>query len=143
MIGYSGITIGLRIVPDFMASSSLPIKCKAQCLEPLYYLLPAGTTELKIEFQPSDFTQVNPEINKRMVSNAIDYLDLKENISQSAKSYVNEAAKYFTLSQEVTHSHSSYFYKLGKINYNISTLNYYEKGICRWNSLGCGQTAVF
>lgn len=47
-------------------------------VEPLYYLLPAGTTELKIEFQPSDFTQVNPEINKRMVSNAIDYLDLKE-----------------------------------------------------------------
>jgi len=54
--------------------------------ETLYYLLPekpslhAGQSAnyLKIEFQPSDFTQVNPEINKRMVANAIDYLDLNE-----------------------------------------------------------------
>jgi 23S rRNA (uracil1939-C5)-methyltransferase len=58
-----------------------------QQVEPLYYLLPdapsahAGQSDnnLKIEFQPSDFTQVNPEINKRMVANAIDYLDLNEN----------------------------------------------------------------
>jgi len=54
--------------------------------ETLYYLLPdkvslhAGQSAnyLKIEFQPSDFTQVNPEINKRMVANAIDYLELNE-----------------------------------------------------------------
>lgn len=57
-----------------------------QQVESLYYLLPDETlpqdgkpgNALKIEFQPSDFTQVNPEINKRMVANAIDYLDLKE-----------------------------------------------------------------
>ena len=52
-----------------------------QQVEPLYYLLPGfhgSKVDLKIEFQPSDFTQVNPEINKNMVSNAIDYLDLKE-----------------------------------------------------------------
>ena len=47
-------------------------------VETLYYQLPVHATELKIEFQPSDFTQVNPEINKRMVVNAIDYLDLNE-----------------------------------------------------------------
>lgn len=48
--------------------------------EALYYHLPVDESgdEIKIEFQPSDFTQVNPEINKRMVLNAIDYLDLKE-----------------------------------------------------------------
>lgn len=46
--------------------------------EPLYYQLPSRTAELTIQFQPSDFTQVNPEINKRMVSDAIEYLDLKE-----------------------------------------------------------------
>jgi 23S rRNA (uracil1939-C5)-methyltransferase len=52
-----------------------------QQAETLYYRLPfnqgAGESEITIEFQPSDFTQVNPEINKRMVLNAIDYLDLK------------------------------------------------------------------
>jgi 23S rRNA (uracil1939-C5)-methyltransferase len=49
--------------------------------EPLYYLLPdlsGAEVELKIEFQPSDFTQVNPQINKAMVANAIDYLDLNK-----------------------------------------------------------------
>ncbi len=48
--------------------------------ETLYYHLPVDESgnEIKIEFQPSDFTQVNPEINKRMVLNAIDYLELKE-----------------------------------------------------------------
>jgi 23S rRNA (uracil1939-C5)-methyltransferase len=43
-------------------------------VEALYYELP--DQNLKIEFQPSDFTQVNPVINRAMVTNAIDYLDL-------------------------------------------------------------------
>jgi 23S rRNA (uracil1939-C5)-methyltransferase len=50
-------------------------------VEPLYYLLPAfdeSAAKLKIEFQPSDFTQVNPDINKRMVANAVNYLDLNK-----------------------------------------------------------------
>lgn len=50
-------------------------------IEPLYYLLTDvdfPDKNIKIEFQPSDFTQVNPEINKRMVVNAIDYLDLNK-----------------------------------------------------------------
>ncbi|MFV9616677.1 MAG: 23S rRNA (uracil(1939)-C(5))-methyltransferase RlmD [Gammaproteobacteria bacterium] len=51
-----------------------------QQAEPLYYMLAAGGPSgknLKIEFQPSDFIQVNPQINKRMVVNAINYLELK------------------------------------------------------------------
>ena len=49
-------------------------------IDPLYYILPNfhGGKDLKIEFQPSDFTQVNPEINKRMVANAIDFLKLNK-----------------------------------------------------------------
>ena len=51
-----------------------------QQAEPLYYMLaeadPSGKN-LKVEFQPSDFIQVNPEINKRMVANAINFLALK------------------------------------------------------------------
>lgn len=49
-------------------------------VETLFYRLPVCDDEstIKIEFQPSDFTQVNPDINKRMVLDAIDYLDLKE-----------------------------------------------------------------
>ena len=58
--------------------------------ENLYYELdtaahsPAGAPgessadRLKIEFQPSDFTQVNPEINRNMVLNAIAYLALEK-----------------------------------------------------------------
>lgn len=58
-----------------------------QQAEALYYHLPvrspvgrpdAEQQDLKIEFQPSDFTQVNPEINKRMVANSIEFLSLKE-----------------------------------------------------------------
>jgi len=50
-------------------------------IEPLYYILSGshGHSDLKIEFQPSDFTQVNPEINKRMVANTIDFLQLNKN----------------------------------------------------------------
>lgn len=49
-------------------------------VETLFYRLPFcdDGASIKIEFQPSDFTQVNPDINKRMVLDAIDYLDLKE-----------------------------------------------------------------
>ena len=53
-----------------------------QQAEILHYFLPvdeaSSAEELKIEFQPSDFIQVNPEINKRMVLNAVRYLNLKE-----------------------------------------------------------------
>jgi 23S rRNA (uracil1939-C5)-methyltransferase len=79
-----------KLLSDFCSSHSLVCYLQAgkpddlellypQQVESLYYLLP-GTGELdgnlKIEFQPSDFTQVNPEINTRMVSNAIDFLQL-------------------------------------------------------------------
>lgn len=81
-----------KILSDFCQAHSLVCYLQAnkpdnlellypQQAQPLYYLLAkAGSGEnIKIEFQPSDFIQVNPEINKRMVANAINYLQLKDN----------------------------------------------------------------
>ncbi|MDH5710299.1 MAG: 23S rRNA (uracil(1939)-C(5))-methyltransferase RlmD [Gammaproteobacteria bacterium] len=45
--------------------------------ETLYYELP--NYNVRVEFQPSDFTQVNPEINRNMLDRAIDFLQLTEN----------------------------------------------------------------
>lgn len=86
-----------KILAEFCESHSLVCYLQAgkpddlelltpQQAEMLYYYLSVGDDDedgpsgeaLKIEFQPSDFIQVNPEINKRMVLNAIDYLDLNK-----------------------------------------------------------------
>lgn len=80
------------ILSDFCQSRSLV--CYLQAGKPddlellfpeaaatLHYSLPDASfpgNDLKIEFQPSDFTQVNPEVNKRMVANAVDFLSLKD-----------------------------------------------------------------
>lgn len=45
--------------------------------EMLYYELPKHN--VRVEFQSSDFTQVNPEINRDMLDRAIDFLQLNEN----------------------------------------------------------------
>jgi 23S rRNA (uracil1939-C5)-methyltransferase len=45
--------------------------------EPLYYVLPKH--DVRIEFQPSDFTQINPEINRAMLDRSIEFLQLNEN----------------------------------------------------------------
>lgn len=44
--------------------------------ETLYYELPEF--DVRLEFVASDFTQVNPEINRKMISKALRFLDLKE-----------------------------------------------------------------
>ena len=41
--------------------------------EPLYYTLPEF--DVRIEFEPIDFVQVNAEINRAMVGKALEYLD--------------------------------------------------------------------
>lgn len=43
---------------------------------PLFYQI--KNHNVKIEFQPTDFTQVNPVINNKMVDRALEYLDLNE-----------------------------------------------------------------
>ena len=81
-----------KILSDFCAAHDLVCYLQAgkpdalellypKQVEPLYYMLPVGhetDRDLKIEFQPSDFTQVNLDINKRMVVNAIDYLEIEK-----------------------------------------------------------------
>jgi 23S rRNA (uracil1939-C5)-methyltransferase len=81
-----------KILSDFCHSHSLTCYLQAgkpddlellspEKAEPLCYELPDQQTpgqQIRIEFQPSDFTQVNPVINRAMVSNAIEYLDLKK-----------------------------------------------------------------
>ncbi|TRW47935.1 23S rRNA (uracil(1939)-C(5))-methyltransferase RlmD [Aliidiomarina halalkaliphila] len=48
-------------------------------MEPLAYSLEVGERTLTLEFQPGDFVQVNTEVNKRMVAQALDWLNLQPN----------------------------------------------------------------
>ncbi len=50
-----------------------------QKYDPLYYLI--DDFDIKIEFKPNDFTQVNNAINCRMIKRAIEYLNLDESDS--------------------------------------------------------------
>ncbi|MDD9892747.1 MAG: 23S rRNA (uracil(1939)-C(5))-methyltransferase RlmD [Gammaproteobacteria bacterium] len=45
-------------------------------VEPLYYEIPAF--DVKVEFLPSDFTQINPEINRQMVPKALELLQVEQ-----------------------------------------------------------------
>lgn len=48
----------------------------ADGIERLEYALP--DFDLTFEFHPMDFTQINPEINRKMVAKAIEYLDVND-----------------------------------------------------------------
>jgi 23S rRNA (uracil1939-C5)-methyltransferase len=45
-----------------------------QSVDPLYYML--DDYDVRIEFQPGDFTQVNSEINRKMIDRAIEFMAL-------------------------------------------------------------------
>jgi 23S rRNA (uracil1939-C5)-methyltransferase len=51
----------------------------AAAFEPLYYALPRF--DLKLEFTPTDFLQINAQINEALVSRAVDMLDLTPDAS--------------------------------------------------------------
>ena len=69
-----GLTIMLQAgSPDELESLWPPVT------EPLYYRIEAF--DVRIEFQPADFTQVNSAINRGMIRRAIDFLQLDENDS--------------------------------------------------------------
>jgi 23S rRNA (uracil1939-C5)-methyltransferase len=80
-----------KLLSDFCQSHSLTCYLQADkpdnlellyppVAETLYYVLTAfdaSEQALRIEFQPADFTQVNPDINRRMVASALDCLQLQ------------------------------------------------------------------
>lgn len=49
---------------------------KNNAVAPTYYFLP--TWNLKLQFSPKDFMQVNAEVNNKLIARAIEYLDLQE-----------------------------------------------------------------
>ena len=57
--------------------------------------------------------------------NSYDYIELDDFLKSAATFYVNEVSSYLTLSQEVSHSNSTYFYNLGNIEYNLAVFNSY------------------
>jgi 23S rRNA (uracil1939-C5)-methyltransferase len=51
-----------------------PLKCEQHVVQPLYYQLPKSG--LKFEFQPTDFIQINAQINEALVEIALESLEL-------------------------------------------------------------------
>lgn len=66
-------THGLTILLQAGSPDNLEPLWPQNC-DPLYYVL--EDFDIKIEFQPGDFTQVNNEINHRMIRQAIEFLQL-------------------------------------------------------------------
>jgi 23S rRNA (uracil1939-C5)-methyltransferase len=68
-------THGLTILLQAGSPDNLEPLWPERC-NPLYYVL--DDFDIKIEFQPGDFTQVNNEINHKMIRRAIEFLELDE-----------------------------------------------------------------
>ena len=64
-----------------------------------------------------------------ILTQSIDFFRFNKTIKQFSKLYVEKATRYLILSQEVTHSHSRYFYSLGGIDYNNAMVNRYGRDI--------------
>ena len=68
-----GKTHDIRIYLQPRGLNSVELLDSDESLEPLYYTLRAS--DIRIEFDPVGFVQVNNEINEQMVARAIDLLD--------------------------------------------------------------------
>ncbi len=66
-------TAGLRVYLQTGGPESVELLHPARIDESLYYTLPEF--DLRIDFEPTDFVQVNADINRRMVHSAIEYLE--------------------------------------------------------------------
>ena len=86
----------------------------------------AGFYEKLTKFK-REITRYNSYFN--ILLSSIDFLKLDNNIANCAENYVNEVASYYLLSQQVSHSHSYYFYSLSEINYTLSFINRYFNGL--------------
>lgn len=66
-----------------------------------------------------------------ILTESTDSFRFYKSIGEYAELYLEDATRYQVLSQEVTHSHSNYYYSLGKINYNQAMINQYCQDIIR------------
>ena len=75
-----GETHGLRIVLQPGGLDSITAVYPDGSLEPLHYELGdlgnLGDPGIRVEFEATDFVQINPEVNRRMVARAIELLDV-------------------------------------------------------------------
>ncbi len=63
--------------------------------------------------------------------NSVDFIKLNIKPAEVAENYANTITGYFTLSQQVTHSQSAYFYNLGRIDYNHTFINSIQSGLSK------------
>ncbi|MBC8486869.1 MAG: hypothetical protein H8D45_12615 [Bacteroidetes bacterium] len=126
---------------DFEAGSIIETYLKIQELERVYNKVASAEFSRVLNQQNNDnagyyekLAKLNKNINRYksnyyILFNSINYLKLNKNPEKYASEYIDEITKYFVLSQEVIHSYSSYYYNMGKVNYNLSLVNQYRKGI--------------
>ena len=126
---------------DLEAGSIIETYLKIKELERVYNKVSSAEFSEVLNLQNNDnagyyekLTKLDKDIKRYksyyyILFNSINYLKLNENLAKCAREYVDEVVKYFVLSQEVTYSHSSYYYNMGKVDYNLSTINQYQKGI--------------
>lgn len=59
---------------NYLQPSAPPVEVSAEPFSPLFYTLPSHG--VKIHFNPTDFIQVNSEVNRKLVDQAIEFLEL-------------------------------------------------------------------
>lgn len=59
---------------NYLQPSAPPVEVSAEPFSPLFYTLP--NHGVKIHFNPTDFIQVNSEVNRKLVDQAIEFLEL-------------------------------------------------------------------
>ncbi|ELR23037.1 23S rRNA (uracil5-)-methyltransferase RumA, putative, partial [Acanthamoeba castellanii str. Neff] len=67
-------SIKLFYSPTGFVPSAPPVEVSAEPFSPLFYTLP--NHGVKIHFNPTDFIQVNSEVNRKLVDQAIEFLEL-------------------------------------------------------------------
>jgi hypothetical protein len=126
---------------DLSKNSVIDFYIKLKELERTYHIVSKGAfiDELGIQSNDSAGYFENITTLKNQLVRFIEYFEIltqseesfriNKSIKAYAELYVEEASKYLTQSQQVTHSYSSFYYRLGHIHYDHSLLNAYNQDI--------------